>query len=64
MLGENLCTSGKTSFLPSYSDWSTGRRGRASVKQLGCRGLPIVLGAFPVKLSRQNVGVKLLVIVL
>lgn len=35
----------------------------ASVKQLGRRGLSVVLRGFPVKLGRKDVRVKLLVVV-
>lgn len=35
----------------------------ASVKQLGCCCLSVVLRSFPVKLRREDVSVKLLVVV-
>ncbi len=39
--------------------WEGGRL----VEQLGCCGLPVVLGAFSIELRGKNVSVKLLVVV-
>lgn len=38
-------------------------RGGCSVEQLGCYGFAVVLGVLAVELGRQDVGVKLLVVV-
>lgn len=37
--------------------------GGALIEQLGCRGLAVVFGTFSVELSRKDVGVKFLVVV-